>query len=197
MTITVKRNGLVQFTSDRYTQTAYGDGAVFDFIDNTPPPPPAGRLTQAIVTWLTHDRFSASADLTKYKNVAGVIEQGQVPLDWPYANGSTYKFSCPANKYVAFEIVPTATQAVKSIKIPTYSDGVPLDISLSTNIGDFNPATALKVVINANTFDEPILYFRNYPPNTGFYTYLVTGQRYFLNVRPHDNTRTGIIGLAS
>lgn len=195
MTLRVLHNSQLVFTAD----TLSVSGSDYRFNDNAPPPPPSGRLTSALVTWVTHDSFTQVVDLTQYKNVAGVISRGQVPVDWPYISGPLFKFQCPAGQYASFQInvpptgMPTTTHMLKN---PIYQNGASLKVSISHTPGDFNPATALKVVSNVVDDDRPAIWFRNGAP-TGSFVGLTPGQTYYLNVVPMDNTRTQLIALAT
>lgn len=198
---TVQKNGIFQFTADGFTVV----GDTFNFVTNTPPPPPAGRLTTAVVSWITHDPFSQITDLTKYKNVAGVIAQGQTPVDWPYISGPTYKWLNPAGKYTALEInVPGAGMPITThfIKNPHYAGGVAWDVSISTTPGDFDGPSVLRFPNgnlvykdNVQVSDTPILYFKN-GAGTNFYVGLNPGGTYYLNFRVHGGG-AGVIAVAS
>lgn len=190
----VKRNGVLQFSSDNWSLA----GNVWNFTDDAPPPPPVGRLTTAVVTWMTHDPFASATDLTQYKNVAGVIAVRQTPIDWPYLQ-TQFKWTTPATKYTAFQInVPAAGAPITEhyAKGASYSGSAPMKLSLSATPGDFNPATALAVMEGVTPENGRRLWFKN-GPAVGLKVGLGFGGTYYLNVVPMDNTRSQTTGLAT
>lgn len=193
--ITVQHNGVTQFGADNVVQT----GGVYNFTDTTPPPPPQGRLTSALVTWMTHAPFTQQTDVTQYKNCAGVIQAHQTPIDWPYVSGAQYKIPVPANHYIAFAInVPAQGMPITAhnIKNPNEVAGTcAWKVSISTAPGDFS-ASALKVVDNVPPSDNPAIWFRN-GPGTGFFVGLNPGQTYYLNIVPVDNAHNQLVCIAS
>lgn len=193
--LSVTKNGVLQFTADAFDSV---NGDVWNFITNTPPPPPAGRLTSAVVTWMTHDPFSQVTDMTQYKNVAGIISRGQPAIDWPYIS-TQFKWNTPAARYTAFQLnVPALGAPITEhyAKGASYSGSAPLKLSISAQPGDFNPATALKVVENVTPENGVRLWFKN-GPTVGLKVGLGYGSVYFLNVIAMDSSRTQPTGLAT
>lgn len=192
MTINVQKNGVTQFTADDLGGVHGND---WNFITRDPPPSPPGRLTTAIVTWMTHSPFTKNTDMQFWKNVAGVISNNDPPVDWPYI-GTQFKWQMPAVRYTAFQVnVPTnAPVTTHYVKGASYSGSAPLRISISRTPGDFNPATALRVIEDVTPENGKIIYFRN-SPGTSFYVGMDPGGVYYINVMPMDNSRTQPAGL--
>lgn len=192
MTIIVQRNGAQQFTADNVQIT----GQTFNFTDNTPPPPPQGRLLRANVRYITHAPSMASnVDMTMWKNMAGRIDATSPIQDYPHFS-STFEFTLPANNYLGAVLVANGVMSTHAIKCPVYGAGSPLRVSISLQPGDFNPLTVLKMKENVIYDDQPIFYYRN-GPGTPFYVGITNGVPVYINVQAMDPTRQTNVRFAS
>jgi hypothetical protein len=151
-------------------------------------PDPEGRITSLPITYT--DGVNPSVDTTSFMQMFGRITRLQTPIDWPYVEGATLGFQIPANRYIAAQInVPAdANNSLKLIKSVSYGGGALLQMSISANVGDFDPATAVLVIDSIAADDNGGIHWRCGTSVPGVTAGLDAGATYYWNVRPMDPT---------
>lgn len=146
---------------------------------------PAGRVSNLSITYA--DGVAPNVDVTDFKNMVGRSSRSDTPVDWPYVSGDTISWQHPSGKYIAAAlVVPSGADATPhNIKRTSYGGGTAMKVSISTSPGDFDPASALRVVHDVMPNDQPAIWWR-VGATTDFYVGLTAGQTYYLNIALED-----------
>ena len=184
------RNGVFQFCATHVNVTG---GDINYTGDCAAPPVPPNRYTSGRVHYPPRETLGNVVDLTLWENLFGRTATSSAPaVPFPGLSGSNPIInSLPNGGYIAAKFTVPNYDVMGQYKVPPEWSIAGLDFSLSETPGDFNPATALKVVIGPVTYNQTFLHYDT--GTTGTYrVHLVKGRTYYLNIRRSAGVQGGV-----
>jgi hypothetical protein len=157
------------------------------------PSSPRTRATVSDIHYLpeppTHVRHNV--DLTLWDNIWGHVSETDNVTPWPGPSGATPTISTLGKtQYIAakFHVGASPPSVFGFYKNVSYGAGPNLDVSISTNCGDFTPSQQTCVATNKPANDAGMLYWSLTNP---VYCKLEPNTDYYFNVQFHDPNTSG------
>lgn len=186
-----QRNGIEQFCASSVTVV----GTTYNFVGNcgTPPPPP-GLWTVGNIVYPPHNGTVYNTDVTKWENFFGRTGASGIPVPFPGTSGATVQMSPPRNQYASLAFVVPYGVHSGQYKLASYYSSNNQDFSVATTQGTFGTTNTACTKVSVQATDQPFLFWDTGTVGT-FKCHLVSGQRYYLNARPHTVNDHGTIGI--
>jgi hypothetical protein len=148
----------------------------------------AGRATMTVVSWKYNGSGRRNIDVTQAENIWGRWDAGQTPTAFPWLNVFALLWALPRHNYVAAEFtIPEGTYPLQwgLLNHGATSGGPPMDVSISTQCGDFNPPEPFCSKRNVMPGENMIGYKLPAYPGIAFCS-LTTSGPYYINLRVSD-----------
>ncbi|MET0230152.1 MAG: hypothetical protein ABW186_04395 [Rhodanobacteraceae bacterium] len=157
------------------------------------PSVPRTRATVSDINYLPGTHIRHSVDLTQWTNIWGHITESDNVIPFPGPNGASPSIQALGKtQYIAAKFNTGSLPANLSgfYTNVSYGAGPNLDMSVSTECGDFAPAESGCIVTDRPSTDRILVYWRMIN-GTSFYCPLQPNTDYYLNIQFHDPATTG------